>query len=83
MSSHIRGKYIAGVIHPDQPLDLPENSQVEFLVLSSGVRNGATARVAAPRFTAEQLRDRIASHSVSIGTLPVDFSRADIYQDHD
>jgi len=29
------------------------------------------------------LRELIAKYSVSVGSLPADFSRADIYSDHD
>jgi hypothetical protein len=36
-----------------------------------------------PRFTADELRERIAKYGVSVGTLPRDFSRDDIYSDHD
>ena len=36
-----------------------------------------------PRFTGDELRERIAKHAVSVGSLPPDFSREDIYSDHD
>jgi hypothetical protein len=40
-------------------------------------------RPKAPKFTAEQLDALIEKYSVSVGSLPVDFSREDIYSDHD
>jgi hypothetical protein len=42
-----------------------------------------TLRPKAPRFTAEQLDAIVEKYSVSVGTLPPDFSREDIYSDHD
>jgi hypothetical protein len=40
-------------------------------------------RPKAPKFTGDELRELIAKHSVSVGSLPADFSREDIYSDHD
>jgi hypothetical protein len=40
-------------------------------------------RPKSPRFTSEELRQRLQKHAVSVGTLPPDFSREDIYSDHD
>jgi hypothetical protein len=40
-------------------------------------------RPRSPRFTAEQLEALIDKYSVSVGSLPEDFSRADIYREHD
>jgi hypothetical protein len=40
-------------------------------------------RPKSPRFTGDELRERIAKHAVSVGSLPLDFSREDIYSDHD
>jgi hypothetical protein len=40
-------------------------------------------RPKSPRFTAKELDALIKKYSVSVGSLPVDFSREDIYSDHD
>jgi hypothetical protein len=40
-------------------------------------------RPKSPRFTAEKLQQLIDKYSVAVGSLPEDFSRADIYSDHD
>jgi hypothetical protein len=40
-------------------------------------------RPTSPRFTGDQLRELIEKHAVSVGSLPPDFSREDIYSDHD
>ena len=36
-----------------------------------------------PVYFFEELRQQIAKHSVSVSSLPPDFSREDIYRDHD
>jgi len=40
-------------------------------------------RPKSPKFTAEELDALIEKYSVSVGSLPPDFSREDIYSDHD
>ena len=90
MSIQVHGTYRAGAIHPDQPLALPDNTEVNVVVVPVG---DATQRAAredieairpkAPRFTAEELHQRLARFSVRVGSLPPDFSREDIYSDHD
>ena len=89
MSIHIHGTYKAGVIYPEQPLALPDDTKVELVVTTSpvGEPDTNTAERApssdAPRISNEELEDRLRRFGVSVGTLPVDFSRADIYDDHD
>jgi predicted DNA-binding antitoxin AbrB/MazE fold protein len=90
MSIHVHAMYREGVIYPDQPLSLPENTEVELTVVPvSGRRESQRAasaearRPAAPRFSAADLAARLNRHAVSVGALPNDFSRADIYRDHD
>ena len=85
MSIQIHAKYKAGVIHPDQPLGLPDNTEVELVVTAVAMpANGQRcARPTTPRFSAEELRAMLDRHAVSVGTLPTEFSRSDIYEDHD
>jgi hypothetical protein len=90
MTIKVDATYRAGVIHPDQPLGLPDNTEVNAVVVPVGdgkkhpQREDIRAiRPKAPRFTAEELDAVLDRHSVSVGSLPVDFSREDIYQDHD
>jgi hypothetical protein len=40
-------------------------------------------RPKSPKFTSEELDALIEKYSVSVGSLPPDFSREDIYSDHD
>jgi len=94
MSIHTQATYRDGVIYPEQPLDLPENTRLDVFVtpLSPQIakqrqmadqREQPIVRPAAPRITAQQFGEISKRHAVSVGSLPPDFSRADIYQDHD
>jgi hypothetical protein len=90
MSIHVHALYRAWVIYPDHPLSLPENTEIDLTVVPVGGRrdiqpaeSAQARRPAAPRFTAEDLAARLNRHAVSVGALPSDFSRSDIYRDHD
>jgi hypothetical protein len=92
MTIHVHATYRAGAIHPDQPLELPDNTEVQVtivpVVATAGEGSGEQVdidaiRPKAPRFTAQELHERLAKHAVRVGTLPPDFSREDIYSDHD
>jgi hypothetical protein len=89
MAIHVHATYRAGLIHPDQPLDLPEDSEIDLTVVPIAPENGAASaaekvvRPPAPRISVEELRERLAKYAVSVQPLPPDFSRADIYRDHD
>ena len=89
MSIDIDATYRDGAIHPQTPLNLPDNTPLRVRVLSKLVPFPTTPeeiraiRPKAPRFTGEQLDALLAKHSVSVGSLPADFSREDIYSDHD
>jgi hypothetical protein len=94
MTIDIDATYRDGAIHPDVPLNLPDNTPVHVRVVpkSAGFlpdpfptkREEVLAiRPKSPRFTAEQLQELIDKYSVSVGSLPEDFSREDIYSDHD
>jgi hypothetical protein len=85
MSIHVHATYRDGLIYPDRPLELPENSEVDLTVTPLNGRREPLEprRPTAPRLSAAEFADRLARHAVSVGALPADFSRADIYQDHD
>lgn len=88
MTINVHATYRDGLIHPAVPLNLPDNTPVEVTIVAS---NGNVStlpetdppRPVAPRISVEELRSLLAKHAVTIGTLPADFSRADIYSDHD
>lgn len=95
MSIEFDATYRAGALHPDQPIALPENAPVRVLVVERDVPPHVVStkglsraeiialRPKSPRFTGDELRALIAKHAVSVGALPPDFSREDIYSDHD
>lgn len=78
----IEATYRDGAFYPVHPISLPENTPAQVIVVPSN-KEASSKPLSSPRFTSEQLRARIAKHAVSVGTLPPDFSRADIYSDHD
>lgn len=88
MTINVHATYRDGLIHPAVPLNLPDNTPVEVTIVANDANTEALAvtdppRPAAPRITVDELRSLLAKHAVTVGTLPVDFSRADIYSDHD
>ena len=94
MTIDIDATYRDGAIHPDTPLNLPNNTPVHIRVVAKPAvfppipfpttREEVLAiRPKSPRITSEEFRALIAKHAVSVGSLPADFSRDDIYSDHD
>jgi hypothetical protein len=87
MSIDIDATYRDGAIHPNTPLNLPNNTPVHVHVVtkSDGLppTEEEALRPPAPRISVEELRTRLAKYAVSVQPLPPDFSRADIYSDHD
>jgi hypothetical protein len=94
MSIDFSATYRDGVLYPDAPLHLPNNTTLEVRAVPKSetslpdpfptTREEILAiRPKSPPFTAEKLDELIEKYSVSVGSLPEDFSRADIYSDHD
>jgi hypothetical protein len=92
MTIHVHATYRAGAIYPDQPLGLPENTEVQVTIIPvanpAGHPTGEEPdivpfRPKSPKITPEEFRALVDKYSVSVGTLPPDFSREDIYSDHD
>jgi hypothetical protein len=86
MTIHAHATYRDGALHLSQPLGLPENASVAVEVTptpSPSESDIVALRPKAPRFTAEQLNAILAKHAVHVGSLPRDFTREDIYSDHD
>ena len=94
MTIDIDATYRDGAIHPDTPLNLPNNTPVRahvvpktegfFPVPFPTTREGVLAiRPKSPRITPEKFKELVEKYSVSVGSLPVDLSREDIYTDHD
>jgi predicted DNA-binding antitoxin AbrB/MazE fold protein len=78
----IEATYRDGVFYPVHPINLPENTRVEVSVAPLREEKTQTP-LTSPKITSEEFRARIAKHAASVGTLPPDFSREDIYSDHD
>ena len=94
MPIDIDATYRDGALYPETPLNLPENTPVRVRVVPKPTAAAPVSfpktreeilaiRPKAPRFTAEQLDALLEKYSVSVGSLPADFSREDIYSDHD
>jgi len=94
MTIDIDATYRDGAIHPDTPLNLPNNTPVHIRVVAKSAvfppipfpktREEVLAiRPKSPRITSEEFRARIAKFAIKAPSLPTDFSRADIYSDHD
>jgi hypothetical protein len=89
MTIDIDATYRDGAIHPEVPLNLPNNTPVRVHVepkaapISTSRDESLARRPKAPRITQEEFRARIAKHAIKAPPLPPDFSREDIYSDHD
>jgi hypothetical protein len=86
----IQATYRDGAFYPDQPLSLPENTPAQVVVAAQPAEQEKLSREEiiamrpkSPKITPEEFEALIKKHSVSVGSLPPDFSRADIYSDHD
>ena len=73
-----------------EPLGLPENTEVKVVIMpieraadAETPENILAIRPKSPKITPEQFDALVKKHAVSVGTLTPDFSREDIYRDHD
>ena len=90
MELHFQATYEGGVLHPHQPLALPDHIRLDVTVKARDeafveeADNEEEVRPDAPRLTAEEFRRIIDEHALSAPrSLPMDFDRHDIYSDHD
>jgi hypothetical protein len=89
MSIESDATYRDGAIHLDTPLNLPNNTPVHVRVFAKDEAGPlskaeiALFRPKSPRITPAEFRARIAKFAVKAPPLPPDFSRADIYSNHD
>lgn len=79
MTIHVHATYRAGLIHPDRPLNLPDNTEVNLTVVPITSGTAEPVRPPAPRVSPEELLRRLGQHAVRAASLPREFSRADIY----
>jgi len=87
MRRSIQAIYEHGLLRPLEPLNLCENQQITLTIEGASqeengplLQNGSDLVVTNGEF--EQLLDELAS-GPALPPLPADFSRADIYSDHD
>lgn len=80
----IEATYRDGAFHPVHPISLPENTRVEVSVPAQLSREEIIAlRPKAPKITVEEFDAIMKRNKLSAPSLPVDFSREDVYSDHD
>jgi predicted DNA-binding antitoxin AbrB/MazE fold protein len=84
----IEATYRDGAFYPTVPISLPENTRVEVTLpveppkpLTREEFN--SLRPKSPKITPEEFEAIIKSNPISAPSLPLDFSREDIYSDHD
>jgi hypothetical protein len=92
MSIDVNATYRDGALHPETPLNLPDNTPVHVWIVpktsaeAAGAPTGGETHLTpppSPRITVEQFDEIFRKHRFSASPLPDDFSRADIYSDHD
>ncbi|HEX2474293.1 MAG TPA: hypothetical protein VHK01_06090 [Lacipirellulaceae bacterium] len=89
MTIDIDATYRDGALHPETPLNLPENTPVRLRLIAKNEVGQLTKeqiaflRPKSPRITPEEFRARIAKYAIKAHPLPPDFTREDIYSDHD
>jgi predicted DNA-binding antitoxin AbrB/MazE fold protein len=80
----IEATYRDGAFYPVNPVNLPENTRVVINLPAQSTREEIIAmRPKAPKITVEEFEAIIKKNSLSAPSLPVDFSREDIYSEHD
>lgn len=80
----VRAVYEGGVFRPVLPVNLPESCEVEFVPHPVG-QVQEPVFISDPQLTVEEFRQLLDEMAASPPSrvLPADFSRADIYDDHD
>ena len=93
MNLEFEATYRDGALHPETPLNLPDNTHVHVRLEPKTAAEASVAPPAgiaaglappqSPRITVEEFNALVEKYSISVGALPPNFSRADIYSDHD
>lgn len=87
MTRNVEAVYEHGILRPLEPLDLPENERVTVTIQDHLESENRASWPAVPDAVLsdedfERLLDELAS-GPALPHLPADFSRADVYRDHD
>ena len=87
MTRSIQAVFEHGLLRPLEPLNLVENARVIVTIDStSEARDGAAAPAETQTGLSDQMFESILDELASgpaLPPLPADFSRADLYADHD
>lgn len=93
MNIEFNATFRNGALYPETPLNLPDNTSVHGWVAPRSIADAAATPIGAeethrtppqsPRITVEEFNALVEKYSISAPPLPEDFSRADIYSDHD
>lgn len=76
--------YEQGVLKLDAPLSLPEHARVTGLVMKVDAQPGEAVQAVRSDLPDDEFERMLDEFSIGRGRpLPADFSRADIYSDHD
>ena len=87
MAPTIHAVFENGVFRPKGPVALPESAEVAFepRLVTPAAEAVFPMFISDPRLTLDEFRDKLREMAaMSTGqTLPADWSRADLYDDHD
>jgi hypothetical protein len=84
MDKTFHATYEQGVLRLDAPLSLPEQTRVVGLVVGVDAPTGEPPQASATNLADDEFERLLDEFSVHGGnSLPADFSRADLYLDHD
>ncbi len=78
MNEEFQATYEHGVLRLDQPLALPDHSRVAGVVIAL-----TTPSVPVTAGSDDDFNSELDELALNVPVLPADFTRADIYADHD
>jgi predicted DNA-binding antitoxin AbrB/MazE fold protein len=78
MNEAFHAIYENGVLRPDRPLALPESAHVSVIIIGERATSESPSAESDDDFFRE-----LESLAWDVPPLPADFSRADLYLDHD
>jgi len=81
MSQEFQAIYEHGILRLDVPLPLADQTRVTGIV--SNVESAAAQPIVANSLSLEEFERRFDELALDVPPLPADFSRADVYLDHD
>ena len=80
MTQQFQAIYDHGVLRLDQPLMLPDQTRVSGTVVQAALTSHESEKASLSVDEFDRLLDEL---STDVPLLPPDFSRADVYVDHD